>query len=253
MPLDPIGFPSACSSVRNKPRLMKMRASDSTMDTPTRCTCSDTSLAVNRAAAKPPTTVPRLQRPCSRFMIGAWRRPLNHEPCRFMETSTMTSSAAMKPSAITNTAGVVANPISGRVSTSRHAPPISDTRVPNRSRIRAEARLPARPMTRAVVISAPSTPVDTPMRSRISGSLGMNEAKIAPFTKNCTATDAVARRSRAPNDTPGTIVPQQEILCRFNVLGPDRFIASAHQQGQRAQLVESSLSSGSRLGCQACN
>jgi hypothetical protein len=31
----------------------------------------------------------------------------------------------------------------------------------------------------------------------------MKEAKVAPFTKNCVATDATARRSRAPNDTVG--------------------------------------------------
>ena len=66
--------------------------------------------AAIRDDESPPMTVPRLQSPWSRFITGAWRRALSHEPCRFMATSTRTSKVSMPTNPASRTSGVVANP-----------------------------------------------------------------------------------------------------------------------------------------------
>lgn len=61
--------------------------------------------------------------------------------------------------------------------------------------IAGDAMLATSPMNAPIVNITPSSSRLRPSRSRISGNRGTKEAKTAPFTKNCTATDASARES----------------------------------------------------------
>ncbi len=113
----------------------------------------------------------------------------------FIATSTSTSKAIINDRPTSSSAGVVESPMTAKVIASR-APAMSNTtRVPKREIAPPALALPTRPNTPAIDSSAPTPAIDIPTRSRISGIRGMNEAKIAPFAKNCTATARSARWS----------------------------------------------------------
>lgn len=61
-------------------------------------------------------------------------------------------------------------------------------RVPKRLTVGPTTALPTKPLTPAIDMSRPTSATLMSIRSRISGSRGMNDAKIAPLTKNWTAT-----------------------------------------------------------------
>ena len=63
-----------------------------TAATMTRCVSVESPAAFAATAPSPPANVPRLQSPCNRFITGACRRALIHEPCKFIEMSTRTST-----------------------------------------------------------------------------------------------------------------------------------------------------------------
>ena len=63
-----------------------------TAATMTRWVNVDSPAAFAATAPRPPAKMPRLQRPCRRFITGVCRRALIHEPCRFIEMSTRTST-----------------------------------------------------------------------------------------------------------------------------------------------------------------
>jgi len=148
-------------------------------------------------ADSPPSTVPRLQSPCSRLSTGEWRRSLSQDACRFMLTSTRTSQTCMHPSASRNTAGVRAKPMPASEATSPRPAATRTARVPKRSIERPDAALPTRRQPEPSASSSPRPATVIPRSSRISGRRGAYDAKIAPLTKNWTAMAAKARLSRA--------------------------------------------------------
>ncbi len=158
-------------------------------------------------------------------MTGACRRPLSHDPWRFIDTSTRPSATDIVATPITNTYGAVAKPMTGSPERSNTPPPISVFRVPNRAISTGDCRLPSVPMLMAIVINTPRPPSPTPMRSRISGRRGTNEANAAPFTKNCTATDRSARRSTGENVALSIVgsefTPERYIRSRATVHSPE--------------------------------
>ncbi len=116
----------------------------------------------------------------------------------FTATSASTSVNCSQSMPAKKTHGAVAKPITGSTSSDNVAPPIMVALVPNCSMTVAVRVLPITPPNAASASRSPMVPNPTSMRSRISGSRGMNDENTSPLIQNCAATATSARFSLVP-------------------------------------------------------
>ena len=165
------------------------------------CTCNEMPAAAARLATSPPTTAPADQTAWKRVMIERWLRCCSSTAWEFMATSVSPSRAPSTSRAENTSTAVGAKPRIGSHSDIAADVATVVVRLPRRSTSHPLKELAARPPRPIPTSVSPRAPSEMPSSRCSSGSRGVHDEYVAPFTKNTAPTAIAGRRSGAPAAT----------------------------------------------------